>query len=100
MNLGTDLFETKGRNFIILSDYYSKFPIVKELRAPVTSVAVTEVTEEACSMFGRPDQVRSDSGPQYATEHFRKFCILWGIQHMTSSPHYAQSNGFAERQVR
>ena len=83
-----------------MSDYYSKFPIVKELKAPVTSVAVTEVIEEACSMFGRPDQIRSDNGPQYASEHFRKFCTLWGIHHVTSSPHYAQSNGFAERQVR
>ena len=58
--LGTDLFEIKGRNFIILSDYYSKFPIVKELRVPVTTVAVTVAIEEACSMF-RSDQTTDRS---------------------------------------
>ena len=98
--LGTDLFEIKGKQYIILSDYYSKYPIVKQLQNPITSAAVTEVVEEACSMFGRPDQIRSDNGPQYASEHFKSFCREWGIEHMTSSPHYAQSNGYIERQIR
>ena len=49
------------------------------MRAPVTSVAVTEEIKEACSVFGRPGQIRSDNGPQYTSEHFRKFCTLWGI---------------------
>ena len=78
----------------------SKYPIVKELQAPFTSAAVTYVIEDACAMFGRPDQIRSENGPQYAGQHFRNFCRRWGIQHVTSSPHYAQSNGFSERQVR
>ena len=94
--LGTYLFDVIGRTFIILSDYYSKYPIVKELQAPVTSAAVTYVIEDACAMFGRPDQIRSDNGPQYAGQHFRNFCRRWSIQHVTSSPHYAQSNGFSE----
>ena len=98
--IGTDLFEIKGRQYIIISDYYSKFPIVKELQAPVTSEVVKDVVEEACGTFGRPDEIRSDNGPQYASETFKKFCRTWGINHTTSSPHYAQSNGFIERQIR
>ena len=96
--LGTT-FVVKGRTFIILSDYYSKYPVVKELQVPVTSAAVTDVIEDVCAMFGCPDQIRSDNGPQYAGQHFQNFCRQWGIQHVTSSPHYAQSNGFSERQV-
>ena len=46
------------------------------------------------------DQIRSDIGPQYASAHFTAFCKSWGIEHVTSSPNYAQSNGFAERQIR
>ena len=98
--LGTYLFGVKGRTFIILSDYYSKYPIVEELQAQVTSAAVTCVIEDACAMFGRPDQIRSDNGPQYAGQHFRNFCKRWVIQHVTYSLHYAQPNGFSERQVR
>ena len=46
------------------------------------------------------DQIRSDNGPQYASAHFTAFFKSWGIERATSSPNYAQSNGFAERQVR
>ena len=99
--IGTDLFEIKGHQYIIISDYYSKFPIVKELQAPVTSEVVKDVVEEACSTFGRPDEIRSDNGPQYVSEtfNFKRFCRPWGINHTTSSPHYAQSYGFIERQI-
>ena len=37
------------------------YPIVNGLQVPVTPVAVTYVVEDACSMFGRPDQIRSDN---------------------------------------
>ena len=47
-----------------------------------------------------PDEIRSDNGPQYAGQEFKEFCRRWGIEHVTSSPHYAQSNGFIERQIR
>ena len=48
----------------------------------------------------RSDPIRSDNGPHYASAHFTAFCKSWGIEHVTSSPNFAQSNGFAERQVR
>uniref|UniRef100_A0A8C9SGK0 Gypsy retrotransposon integrase-like protein 1 n=1 Tax=Scleropages formosus TaxID=113540 RepID=A0A8C9SGK0_SCLFO len=98
--IGTDLFEIKGRQFIIIADYYSKYPFVKELQSPVTSKSVTNVFKELCGMLGRPDQIRSDNGPQYSATEFTNFCKEWGITHTTSSPHYPQSNGFIERQVR
>ena len=98
--LATDIFEIKGRNYLILSDYFSKFPIVRELSGVVTAVAITDVIEDMFGMFGRPDPIRSDNGPQYASAHFTAFCKSRGIEHITSSPNYAQSNGFAERQVR
>ena len=48
--VGTDLFEIKGKQFIIISDYYSKYPIVKEML--ITSKAVATLIEETCAMFG------------------------------------------------
>ena len=67
--LATDILEIKGRNYLILSDYFSNFPIVRELYGPVTAVAITDVIEDMCGMFGRPDPIRSDNGPQYASAH-------------------------------
>ena len=55
------------------------------------------------SIFARhgiPDVVRSDNGPQFASECFRKCAREWGFSHVTSSPHFPQSNGEAERAVR
>ena len=97
--LGTDIFEAKGKQYVILSDYFSKYPLIREIIAPVTSAAVTRFIEEAVSLFGVPEQIRSDNGPQYSGESFKRFCKEYGISHITSSPHYPQSNGFIERQI-
>ena len=98
--IATDIFEIKGKYFTIVSDCYSKYPMVREMPGLVTSTAVTKFIEELCAMFGIPDIIRSDNGPQYSGEAFKKFCREWDIQHVTSSPHYPQSNGYIERQIR
>ena len=39
------MFEIKGKYYIIVSDYYSKYPLVKEIPCPVTSTAVTRASD-------------------------------------------------------
>ena len=41
----------------------------------------------------------SDNSPQYSSEEFWVFCTHYGIEHVTSSPLFPQSNGFIERTV-
>ena len=67
---------------------------------PVSSDAVTEKMKTYCAMFGRPDEIMTDGGPQYTGKQFKEFTKSWGICHTTSSPHYTTSNGFIERHVR
>ena len=49
--------------------------------------------------FGRPFILRSDNGPCYASKEFHNFLSFYQVEHITSSPHYPQSNGFAEALV-
>ena len=47
-----------------------------------------------------PYKLTTDNGRQYTSEQFQQFVLDWDIHHVTISPTYPQSNGFAERAVR
>ncbi|CAC5403653.1 unnamed protein product [Mytilus coruscus] len=51
------------------------------------------------SRFGYIDQLITDSGPQFACREFAQFAKEYGFVHTTTSPHYPQANGQAERFV-
>ena len=64
-----------------------------------TSTAVIDALKAVFSRHSIPETLRSDNGPQYASGEFAKFASTYGFKHTTSSPHYPQSNGQAERCV-
>ena len=47
-----------------------------------------------------PVRLRTDGGPQFSSSTFREFMNDWGVKHIMSSPHYPQSNGHAEANVK
>ena len=69
------------------------------MKTPTTSDDVTNKIKSYCSLFGKPSIIFSDNGPHYSGNAFQRFTKDWGIQHITSSPTYSQSNGFIERQI-
>ena len=97
--IATDLFEISGRQFLIICDKFSKFPLVDEIPSPTSSEAVANKLRHYCALFGKPQKIYSDNGPQYTGQSFREFCNKWGIEHITSSPTHSRSNGFIERQI-
>lgn len=48
---------------------------------------------------GIPEIIISDNGPQFVATAFSKFAEEWGFTHLTTSPHYPQSNGEVQRAV-
>ena len=49
--------------------------------------------------LGRPFVLRLDNGPCYSSREFHNFLNFYQVDHITSSPHHPQSNGFAEALV-
>ncbi|CAM1318041.1 Uncharacterised protein r2_g2626 [Pycnogonum litorale] len=98
--VGSDLFTLHGKNYITVVDYYSKFIEILPLVGPPNSKTVVNALKEIFSRHGIPDVLMTDNGPQYSSEEFKKYARDCDFNHTTSSPHFRQSNGLAERAVR
>lgn len=96
--VSSDLFEYKGQHYLLIADQYSRFPIIRKLTS-TSSQAVINHMKSIFAEHGIPMKLFTDNGPQYDSEVFQEFTRLYTIKHITSSPHYPQSNGFAERMV-
>ena len=97
--IGTDLFHLHSKTYLAVADYFSKFPIIKRMPDHCTSKAVINALKEIFAEYGIPNTIRSDNGPQYDCELFAAFTREWNIDHITSSPHFPESNGFIERTI-
>ena len=65
-----------------------------------TSASVITAMKFVFSRHGIPQTVVSDNGPQYDFNEMKEFASLYGFNHVTTSPYFPQSNGFAERMVK
>ncbi|KAL8608117.1 hypothetical protein ACOMHN_016572 [Nucella lapillus] len=97
--LGMDLFDLRGKTYLLIVDYYSRWVEIKPLPNSTSAETINQ-TKSVFAAQGIPDVVVSDNGPQFASEEFKNFASSYGFTHVTSSPRYPQSNGEAERAVR
>ncbi|XP_056017334.1 uncharacterized protein K02A2.6-like [Ostrea edulis] len=82
----------------MILDYYSKYIDAYELKSETTT-AIIEALKTVFASHGLPVILRSDNGPQFSSNTFKKFCSDHGIEHERSSPHFQSSNGEAVRAV-
>ena len=78
-------------------DYYSRFFEVAILGKTI-SAEVVKAIFPMFVRFGIPDSLRTDNGPQFASDEFEKFLTTNGIEHRTTTPLWPQANGEVERQ--
>lgn len=97
--LGCDLFEFNRKTYLIVVDYYSKYIEIELLNSGYNSSQVILKLKSIFSRHGIPFILVTDNGPPYNSRDFKDFCHNWGIEHNTSSPYLARSNGLAERSV-
>ena len=94
-----DMFQIKGDNYLLVTDYHSKFYLVEKMNS-TTSTAIANKSGQWFSIFGPPLEMVTDNGPQYVGQPYEDTCSAWYIKHTTTLPRYPQSNGLIERQVR
>ena len=97
--VATDLFHLDGKDYIVVVDYFSRFPEVKRLKSTTTQ-SVTDTLKTMFARYGIPEVLRSDNGPQFNSQEFTQFAEKYNFKHVTSSPHFPASNGQAERAVK
>ena len=90
--------EGRGDEYLVIMDYYSRYLVAEQL-SDTTSTTICRVVNKVFTLFGIPNAIVSDNGPQFTSEQFKGLLKKWDIIHRTSAPKYAQSNGEAERGV-
>lgn len=98
MRISLDLCKHRKHNYLVISDYYSRFLNVLLLPS-TTSAQVNQKLKMTFARFLIPEEVVSDNGSQFAGSEFQELAKQLDFKHITSSPHHPQGNGHAERAV-
>ncbi|GFO25113.1 Pol polyprotein [Plakobranchus ocellatus] len=96
--VAVDICELNHETYLISVDYYSRYIDINKL-SNITSNTVINKMKMNFSQHGIPETVISDNGRQFTSQEFKTFATVWNFHHITSSPHYPQANGEAERAV-
>ena len=91
--LGVDLFLHDSSWYIIVTDYYSKYPWIFQLAA-ISSKDVISALKFCFSEYGIPEEVISDNRPQFTAREDQDFAAQYGFRLTTSSPYYPKGPWF------
>ena len=80
--VGLDLFEIDSENFMVISDYYSKFFEIAKLPNTKSSTVISHLGPHF-GRYGIPDEIVSDNGPQFASSEFQTY-----VHHQEQHPSY------------
>ena len=97
--IAADFCDANGKKFLVIVDYFSKFPFVFEM-TKTTAQSTINKFKQLFHIQHSPAQLITDNGPPFNSAEFAKFCQDWNIEHITSSPHTSWSNGQAESFVK
>uniref|UniRef100_A0A0A9W3X7 RNA-directed DNA polymerase n=1 Tax=Lygus hesperus TaxID=30085 RepID=A0A0A9W3X7_LYGHE len=95
--IGMDIGEYRGKIFLVIEDYYSRWLDLIPLRGK-TANEVIDKLKVVFSTHGTPENVRCDNNP-FSSKEFINFAKSWGFTVTTSSPLYSKSNGLSEKGV-
>jgi len=91
--VASDVLEHKHQNYLVVTDYYSKYIEALKLNGK-TSSDIIQCLNEIFSRHGYPQTLIADNMP-YNPREMREYATQYGINITTTSPTYSQANGLA-----
>ncbi|XP_037565227.2 uncharacterized protein K02A2.6-like [Dermacentor silvarum] len=98
VRVGVDIFSFGGSSYVVAFDALSNFPEVQKLQDTTARTTISALSA-MFARYGVPLEVCTDNGPQFSSYEFAEFARKYDFAHVTSSPHFPQSNGLAEKGV-
>lgn len=95
--LGIDIFTFRGRDYLLVVDYFFRYPEVSQLSTKTANCVISH-PKSCFATHGIPDTAIADNMP-FGSNVFAQFAEEWNFKVETSSPHQAPSNGQSERSV-
>jgi len=85
-----------GEYLLVVHDEYSRFPVVEIIHS-TSSKAVIPVLDKVFALLGNPVTLKTDNGPPFNSEEFKKFSEYLGFKHQKITPLWPQANAECER---
>ncbi|XP_057310503.1 uncharacterized protein K02A2.6-like [Hydractinia symbiolongicarpus] len=84
-----------GEHLLVLLDYRSRYPIVNLMKHGTSSSQIIKKLGKKFSLFGYPQTMLTDIGPQFASTEFKEFLKHHNIKHRPVTP--SEANGEVKR---
>lgn len=97
--VGCDTLHFEDRDYLCTVDYYSSYFEINQLKDKIGNEVIGTLKQHFWT-HGIPNRLQTDNGPPYNSREFQQFVTSYDIEHVTSSPHYPQSNGKAENAIK
>ncbi len=84
-----------GQYLLVVIDTYSKFPEVEIVKSTSVKACIPKL-DRIFATHGIPRKIRTDNGPPFNGDEFKRYMEVLGIEWKTSTPLWPQANGNAE----
>ena len=88
-----------GRNYRVLNiiDDYNREALAMFADLSITSVRLISILDELIREYGKPEQIRTDNGPEFISQTLANWCNKNNIEHKFIQPGKPMQNAFIER---